>query len=112
MRSWLSVCLACALALGSVTMAVARGMASPDHVAVICSEAGVISLHLDAQGNPTGPGHLCPDCVTACGGLPAAQPAQAPEVRIVVVQPTRAEGPQPRPRGVWPFQPRAPPVLV
>lgn len=44
-------------------MAVARGAANPvDHM-VICTGLGLVTVHLDAQGNPVGPPHICPDAI-------------------------------------------------
>lgn len=55
--------LAVLLALTSVQMAVARGSAAPAGTMVLCVGGGVVTVSVDAEGNPTGPVHLCPDCV-------------------------------------------------
>jgi hypothetical protein len=55
--------LAACLASTSVTMAVARSAAKVHYSVVICGMEGVVQITLDAQGNPTGPMHPCPDCV-------------------------------------------------
>lgn len=64
----LAVVLSVVLALGTATMAVARGQATGggDSV-VICSGYGVVTITLDADGNPTGPVHPCPDCLAGLG---------------------------------------------
>ena len=64
----LAVVLSVVLALGTATMAVARGQAAGggDSV-VICSGYGVVTITLDANGNPTGPVHPCPDCLAGLG---------------------------------------------
>ncbi len=51
------------LALSSITMAVARGQVAVGGRIVICSGYGVISVALDASGNPVGPLHPCPECL-------------------------------------------------
>lgn len=47
----------------SVTMAVARGQVQVGGQIVICTGDGVVSVDVDAGGNPVGPAHICPDCV-------------------------------------------------
>jgi len=54
------------LAAGSVSMVVARGHAAAaagGSTIVICSGYGVMTVTLDAAGNPTGPVMPCPDCL-------------------------------------------------
>ncbi len=109
--SLISLCLA--LALGSVSMAVARGQAvalSKGGVTiVICSGYGVTTITLDDQGNPIGPIHPCPEClaglaayltpaqpviiavVSAGERLPAGAPVS--QLRAAAVLTTRARGP-------------------
>ena len=67
--------LALILVLTSGAMAVARGQTMAAGSIVICAGAGPVSIPVDAEGNPTGPAHICPDC--ALGLLDAAAPAQA-----------------------------------
>lgn len=59
--------LSLVLALASVTMAVARGQMRAGQGAgltvVICSGYGITSIQVDAQGNPVGPVHPCPECL-------------------------------------------------
>jgi hypothetical protein len=72
-RAPLALILALVLALASQTMAVARTHAAqPGMTMVICSGYGVTTVTLDAEGNPTGPVHPCPDCLS---GLSLAPPA-------------------------------------
>ena len=57
-----ALALVAVLALTSVTSAIARGQAPAVDQAVICTGTGVVTVALDAQGNPTGMAHPCPDC--------------------------------------------------
>jgi hypothetical protein len=41
----------------------ARGQAAAAGEIVICSGQGPATIYLDAEGNPTGTPHWCPDCV-------------------------------------------------
>lgn len=41
----------------------ARGQAKAVGEIVICSGQGAVTLAIDADGNPAGPAHWCPDCV-------------------------------------------------
>lgn len=50
------------LALTSVSMAAARGMPVPVDTMVICAGGVMQVVPMDAEGQPTGPAHLCPDC--------------------------------------------------
>jgi hypothetical protein len=75
--------LAVVLALGSITMAVARGQAAPGETMVICSGYGVVTLTLDENGNPTGPVHPCPDCLAGLGlAVLGETPAILPPARL------------------------------
>ena len=69
------IALCIALVGGSVTMAVARGNATAlsrgGITLVLCSGLGYRTVSLDAGGNPIGPLHPCPDCLT---GLSAYLP--------------------------------------
>lgn len=75
LRPLLTLLLAAALAWAGVTMAVARGQAPLAERMVICSGYGMVVVDLDAEGNPVGPVHLCPDCTLALLPGPLAAPA-------------------------------------
>ncbi|MGC9370764.1 MAG: hypothetical protein ACP5DX_14590 [Paracoccaceae bacterium] len=64
-RPTLAIALALMLAVTSLTLAVARGQAPAVGVIELCSGAGLAAVPVDAQGNPTGPAHVCPDGVAA-----------------------------------------------
>ncbi|MEC3862600.1 hypothetical protein VK792_15010 [Mesobacterium sp. TK19101] len=53
------------LALTSQELAVARGASAGVEQITICSAQGLVAIELDADGNPTGPAHICPDGVAA-----------------------------------------------
>ncbi len=83
-RRFAGLVLALAVALTSVTMALARGqMRDAAGSVIICSGAGVVSIQLDADGNPVGPVHVCPDCALGAlawielgAALPQPDPAE------------------------------------
>ena len=76
LRSALFVCLAVVVALTSVALGQARGQMRMGDRVVICSGAGPVTIEIDAQGNPVGPGHVCPDCALS---VMAAQPVARAE---------------------------------
>jgi hypothetical protein len=90
-------------------MAVARGQTAASGSIVLCAGAGLVSVPVDADGQPTGPAHICPDCAL---GLFAATipPAVTPAAPLAVSAPSfpvrTAQG-----HGLVPqtVRPRAPP---
>ena len=94
LRQSASLLLAAILALASVTMAVARNQATGSTDMVICSAYGVVTITLDAQGNPAGPVHPCPDCLSSLGPalLPGVDQPTRPQTRAR----TATTAPQPR----------------
>ena len=73
LRPFLSLCLACLIALTSVQMAQARGQARPVGIMVLCIGTETRTVSVDANGQPVEAPHLCPDCVMA---LMAALPGE------------------------------------
>jgi hypothetical protein len=75
--------LATVLTAGAV--GAARGQAMASGEIVICANGAAVTIMVDADGNPTGTPHWCPDCVLSLlAGLPpgpaaAAAPACAPD---------------------------------
>lgn len=112
--SLITLCLA--LALGSVSMAVARGqavaMSKGGTTLVICSGYGVMTITLDDQGNPVGPIHPCPECLA---GLAAYLPPGFPAIVPVMLAHTGAVGVDPSvlpsTAGVLITRARGPPLL-
>ena len=60
-RSYLAIMLSLLLVLTGHSMAVARGMPGVAGQIEICSGTGPVMIALDAEGNPTGPAHICPE---------------------------------------------------
>lgn len=54
--------LSALIAVTSVTMAAARGQMMRGDAVVICSGYGVVTILVDARGEPVGTVHPCPDC--------------------------------------------------
>ncbi|MCC2097411.1 MAG: hypothetical protein KDJ29_11005 [Hyphomicrobiales bacterium] len=80
LRPFVAALLALTLVTTSATVGVARGQTRASGTLIICAGQGVISIEVDAQGNPVGPVHICPDCVLAFMAAtagPAAIPARA-----------------------------------
>lgn len=76
LRTHIALMLALMLALTSLSLAVARGQATPAGTIALCSGAGMQMLYVDADGNPTGPPHVCPDGVAALALVDMNPPAQ------------------------------------
>lgn len=78
MKSYLRpfTCFALVLLLGyaSVVLATARGQAPAVGEMVICSGFGTHVVQVDANGNPTGPAHICPDGVASFVSVDAPVP--------------------------------------
>jgi hypothetical protein len=105
--------LALVVVLTNMQMAVGRAQAAAVDRVVICSGYGVMTIDLDADGNPVGPVHLCPDCLAAQGLAlgPAPAVAPAPVLRLVAVVPALPHTTNPQHPGPYLPQARAPPVL-
>ncbi|MGY6705591.1 hypothetical protein [Roseinatronobacter sp.] len=71
MRSLSGVALALSLALASIGFVQARHLAAGAQTLVICTGYGLVSITIDADGNPVEHTLPCPDCVmTVAAGLP------------------------------------------
>ncbi len=115
MRRLFFLFLCLTLGLTSGTMAVARGQGADATAVTICSGYGVVTLYLDADGNPL-PGdgmvHLCPECL---GGLGFAALSEAPHLHRPLTRSDRlvTRGPDwsPRPPSLT-AQARGPPFRL
>ncbi|GAW36594.1 hypothetical protein RA2_03667 [Roseovarius sp. A-2] len=65
LRSITALGLCLFLALTSVGLAVARGAAQPVGQMVLCTGEGTRTVLVDANGQPTTPPHICPECLLA-----------------------------------------------
>jgi hypothetical protein len=91
MRALTALLLSLMLALASVSMAVARGQAPMGPEIELCTDAGAVTVRLDAEGNPMPDGpHLCPDCLSASTAfvMPEAGAIPAPHITIHGVEAT------------------------
>lgn len=105
--------LALVLALTSVTMAQARGQAMAVGQVVICSGGALVTVPVDAEGNPTGPAHICPDCaLTLFAAPPATPPVIATRADWQAVPHLSQPEATPVVRGAAPKSARGPPFQV
>jgi hypothetical protein len=78
----LRVLLLLALILVSGHQAVGRAMAKGAVSLELCSDGGLVTVTLDAQGNPVEHSHACPDCVLAGLAVEAGMPSLHPPVPV------------------------------
>lgn len=111
-RPLAAIVLALLLVFTAQSMAVARGMAGADGMVVLCTGSGPVTVLTDAEGQPIGPAHICPDCTlsliaaVAPPALLLAHPmgrAETLQAAYVSVTPERL---------TLPFSARDPPVLI
>jgi hypothetical protein len=112
LRTYLALALTLLLALTSQTMAVAQGAPHPVGQAVLCTGTGPVTVLVDAEGQPTGKVHICPDC--ALGVMDGVLPPQADVSATDHVITTKAPDftIQNHPSAPSAFAARAPPGLV
>ncbi len=61
LRRYIAVTMALVLVLTGHSMAIARGMPGVAGYAEFCISESAVMVPVDADGNPTGPAHVCPD---------------------------------------------------
>jgi len=76
LRAALSVLMALVIVVTAQELAVARGQPHAAGQIELCTGEGVLMVALDAQGNPVGPAHICPDAAML---LMAAWAPSAPD---------------------------------
>ena len=64
-RPFAAIALALLLVVTAQSMAVARGMPGAAGSVVLCTGSGPVTILTDAEGQPIGPAHICPDCALA-----------------------------------------------
>lgn len=100
LRPLATLLFALCFVLTAQAMAVARGQTSATGEMVICTGAGVVTVAVDADGNPTGPAHICPDCaLSLIAAAPAAPQARAPAPYLLPLR--FAWAPAPPPGAAW-----------
>jgi len=112
LRTYLALALTLLLVLTSQTMALARGAPTPVGQAVLCTGTGPITVLVDAEGQPTGQVHICPDC--AFGLMDAVLRPQSDVFAADHVEDTEAADftVQNHPSAPVVFAARAPPGLI
>jgi hypothetical protein len=81
----LTLTLALLIAVTSQQMAMARGMArDASGQVILCTSQGVMTVTLDAQGEPMGPVHICPDCALTL--MAFADTVIAAESAVIYIQ--------------------------
>lgn len=83
-RSIKAILVALLLIVTSQSMAVARGtMRDATGAVVLCTGTGPITVLTDADGQPIGPSHICPDCaLSVIAGMADAFDLHPPERNI------------------------------
>ncbi|SLN59071.1 hypothetical protein PEL8287_03184 [Roseovarius litorisediminis] len=110
MRPYLGFALCLMLAITSHSAAVARGAPGPAGQMVLCTGTGPVTVLVDAQGQPTGAVHICPDYALALFAAldsPAALPlyfANSTLLHTIEIKPEIEIFERPA------FQARAPPL--
>lgn len=104
--------LALLLGLTSQSLATARGQTRIGEAVVICSGDSFVTIELDAQGNPVGPAHLCPDMVLAFFAAMDLPPVTLPEREGRTERAALPPGPAAASQGAPLARARAPPVAV
>lgn len=111
MRPFLALFLSLVLLATSGAMAAARGQSMAAAQIVLCTGTGPLAVAVDANGEPIGPVHICPDCaltLLAAVDVPAASATFAPRgltMRFEPVATASAAAPLVETRA------RAPPVV-
>lgn len=83
----LAFALAAVLALTSQTTAQMRGQPVAVGAVVLCIGGGAVTVPVDADGNPAGPAHPCPDCMAAqfTAPLPGMTLPPRPATRLLTL---------------------------
>lgn len=92
----LCLTLALLIAVTSQQMAMARA-ATHDAAGqvILCTGQGVVTVTLDANGEPMGPVHICPDCALTLmlfADVPAVGDAQVVHIQTLAQTPVAALG--------------------
>ncbi|WP_239113232.1 hypothetical protein [Shimia biformata] len=112
MRAYLSAILVAALVLTGHSMAIARGMPGAAGWMELCTGTGPVMVAMDADGQPTGESHICPDFSLSLLDHVAPTEAVAPPVALRFT--TILSAPAPRSEGLTPrtAKARGPPAIL
>lgn len=112
LRPLAAIALALVLVLTAQSMAVARGAPGIAGTVTLCTGTGPVTLLTDAEGQPLGPSHICPDCTLTLGTAPAG-PVLALSPVALRIEPLLPRDTSVRlDAGPQPFSARDPPAVV
>ncbi|WP_299351863.1 hypothetical protein [uncultured Shimia sp.] len=77
LRKQIAILLVAVLVLTGHSMAIARGMPTASGVMELCTGSGPVMIAVDAEGNPTGHTHICPEFSLSLMDAVAPVPALA-----------------------------------
>lgn len=92
--------LTLAILLTAQVVGMARGQAQVAGEMVICSGGAVVTVQTDANGNPIGPVHICPDCamtLLAAHAAPVWEITLPVSLRFIAWDPSESASVAPRP---------------
>jgi len=87
LRQFLIVCLALTIVLTSSAMVVARSQTDSVGSIVICTGKGPMSVAVDADGQPIGPAHICPDCLQSTLDAITPDPISTRSLTLTAISP-------------------------
>lgn len=77
LRPRITSLLIAVLVLTGHSMAVSRGMPATSGFMELCTGTGPVMTPMDANGNPTGPSHICPEFSLSLMDVVATSPVMA-----------------------------------
>ncbi|NIZ14418.1 hypothetical protein [Phaeobacter sp. HF9A] len=81
-RRYISLLLALALLATGHSAAASRFARDATGQVILCTGTGPVTVYVDAEGQPVGPPHICPDCITHLFDLASAPPLVIPAVPV------------------------------
>ncbi|HEY9020844.1 MAG: hypothetical protein QUV10_10020 [Paracoccaceae bacterium] len=111
-RPLAAIAMALLLVLTAQSMAVARGMPGAAGSVVLCTGTGPVTILTDAEGQPVGPAHICPDCTLSLIVMLAQGSAVATRPLTASLLDWPATGLQVHAQAVQPFSARDPPAVM
>lgn len=74
LRRYLGLLLVAALLLTGHSAAASRAQRDATGQVILCTGMGPVTVYVDENGEPTGPPHICPECITHLLDLAIAAP--------------------------------------